>query len=204
MIVASSKEATRLAIIDAAQRLFDRFGPIKTSVADIARELGMSPANIYNFFPSRDAIMEAVGKIHLAALTQEVSGEIARTDDPWQRIRLLFLITARHLRSGLRNEKHILQLQALHGCREMEFVTELDRFLHRELEAILREGVERGCFRPMDPAATAGCLFDCMVGALDPVIVARFANAEYEPRLVAQLDLLEQAVRCRPAAASPL
>jgi AcrR family transcriptional regulator len=32
----------------------------RTSVADIAAELGMSPANIYRFFPSRDAINESI------------------------------------------------------------------------------------------------------------------------------------------------
>jgi AcrR family transcriptional regulator len=31
----------------------------KTAVADIARELGMSPANVYRFFPSKSAINEA-------------------------------------------------------------------------------------------------------------------------------------------------
>ena len=29
-------------------------------MADIAAELGMSPANIYRFFPSRDAINESI------------------------------------------------------------------------------------------------------------------------------------------------
>ncbi len=40
-------------ILDAAERLFRHYGYSKTTVADVARDLGMSPANIYRFFASR-------------------------------------------------------------------------------------------------------------------------------------------------------
>jgi AcrR family transcriptional regulator len=47
-------------ILEAAEEQFRRVGYHRTSVADIAAQLGMSPANIYRFFPSRDAINEAI------------------------------------------------------------------------------------------------------------------------------------------------
>ena len=54
---ADSDEA-RARILEVAEEHFRRIGYHKTSVADIASELGMSPANVYRFFPSRDAINE--------------------------------------------------------------------------------------------------------------------------------------------------
>ena len=53
-------EETRERIMEAAEALFRRMGFPKTAVADIAAELGMSPANIYRFFPSKNAIVEAI------------------------------------------------------------------------------------------------------------------------------------------------
>jgi hypothetical protein len=47
-------------ILDAAEGHFRRLGHRKTSVADIASELGMSPANVYRFFPSSDAINKSI------------------------------------------------------------------------------------------------------------------------------------------------
>jgi AcrR family transcriptional regulator len=47
-------------ILNVAEEHFRRVGHRKTSVADIASELGMSPANVYRFFPSKDAIKESV------------------------------------------------------------------------------------------------------------------------------------------------
>jgi AcrR family transcriptional regulator len=51
---------TRGRIIETAEALFRRLGYAKTAVADIAAELGMSPANVYRFFPSKNAIVEAI------------------------------------------------------------------------------------------------------------------------------------------------
>ncbi len=45
-----TQNATRARIADAAERLFRTLGYQKTAVADIARECGMSPANVYRFF----------------------------------------------------------------------------------------------------------------------------------------------------------
>jgi AcrR family transcriptional regulator len=53
------KETCNL-IVEVAERLFRQFGFQKTTVADIARELNMSPANVYRFFPAKSEISEAV------------------------------------------------------------------------------------------------------------------------------------------------
>lgn len=47
-------------ILEAAERLFRYYGYAKTNVADIARELDMSPANIYRFFASKTEIHQAL------------------------------------------------------------------------------------------------------------------------------------------------
>ncbi len=49
-------------ILATAHVLFRRYGHKKTTVTDIARELSMSPANVYRFFRSKRAIDEAVAK----------------------------------------------------------------------------------------------------------------------------------------------
>src|SRR4030088_1653151 len=58
--VKTRPDDTRARIMDAAEALFRRLGFSKTAVADIAAELKMSPANVYRFFPSKNAIIEAI------------------------------------------------------------------------------------------------------------------------------------------------
>src|SRR5258707_12182164 len=53
---------TRERILVVAERLFRQIGYQKTTVADIAKERGMSPANVYPFFDSKKAIHEGVAR----------------------------------------------------------------------------------------------------------------------------------------------
>src|SRR5262249_16858695 len=57
---------TKARIVEVADALFRRIGYGKTTVADIAAELDMSPANVYRFFPSKDAIVQAICRRCLA------------------------------------------------------------------------------------------------------------------------------------------
>ena len=45
-----------------AERLFREIGYQKTTVADIAKVLKMSPANVYRFFDSKKAIHQGVAR----------------------------------------------------------------------------------------------------------------------------------------------
>jgi AcrR family transcriptional regulator len=72
---------TRLAIVEAAERLFGQIGFQKTTVADIARELRMSPANVYRFFSAKAEINEAVAR-RLLAQIEVVVAEFARRGGP--------------------------------------------------------------------------------------------------------------------------
>src|SRR5437763_15150399 len=56
MVADNIEAGTRERILVAAERLFREICYQKTTVADIARVLRMSPANIYRFFDSKKSI----------------------------------------------------------------------------------------------------------------------------------------------------
>ena len=201
--MATIKDETREAILAAAQGLFRRYGPVKTSMADIARELRMSPPNLYNFYPSRDAILEAIGTRELITLQQDITNEISRTSGDWARIAVLFTSTARHLHDKLGNEKDILQLQALEKKNNWKFVEDFHAFLRRTGEAVLWDAIEAGRLGHNDPSGAVSALFDCMVSAWDPVLILKFQRDDHLQRVAAQLCLLEKAfVKVSPNPAS--
>jgi AcrR family transcriptional regulator len=79
--VKTKPDDTRVRIMDAAEALFRRLGFGKTAVADIAGELRMSPANVYRFFPSKNAIVEAICQRCLSEV-EENAWAIARSKAP--------------------------------------------------------------------------------------------------------------------------
>src|ERR1700748_3277936 len=52
----------REGILTTAERLFREIGYQKTTVADIAKDLRMSPANVYRFFDSKKSINAGVAR----------------------------------------------------------------------------------------------------------------------------------------------
>ncbi len=190
--MAATKDETREAILAAATGLFMRYGPVKTSMADIARELGMSPPNLYNFYPSRDAILEAIGTRDLSILRQEITDAIARTSGDWARIAVIFMSTAQHMHDKLGNEKDILQLQAIEKKNRWRFVDDFHAFLRRTAESVLREAIDSGRLDHDDPSGAISALFDCMISAWDPFLILKFERDDHLRRIVAQLSLLER------------
>jgi len=66
----------RAEILAAAQRCFVRSGFHGASMQDICAEAGMSPGNLYRYFPSKEALMAGIAERDRA----EVGQEFARAD----------------------------------------------------------------------------------------------------------------------------
>src|SRR5258708_20777107 len=78
-------------IITAASEHFRHYGYTKTTVADLAKAIGLSTAYIYKFFDSKKAIGEAVCGIclgEIAAAARAISDEKKPASD---RLRRVFL-----------------------------------------------------------------------------------------------------------------
>jgi AcrR family transcriptional regulator len=165
---------TRARIMDTAEALFRRLGFGKTAVADIAADLKMSPANVYRFFPSKNAIIEAICQRCLGEL-EERAWTVARSrGSAAERIeRLVLEILAYHKENHLTEQRvNDMVLAAI------EFSWGAIR-AHKEhmrmvFEAVLREGVERGEFEPVDARETSRLLMLSLVQFCHPVLVAQY------------------------------
>jgi AcrR family transcriptional regulator len=85
----SKEKDTHKLIVEVAERLFRQIGFQKTTVADIARELHMSPANVYRFFAAKSEINEAVCMDLLGKIEAEAEKIAASRSTATQRIRNL-------------------------------------------------------------------------------------------------------------------
>ena len=56
-VTAITKEATRQKILEVAKKLFDLQGFRETTSRDLAREAGIAAGTIFNYFPSKEAIV---------------------------------------------------------------------------------------------------------------------------------------------------
>ena len=106
----TDSDEARARILEVAEEHFRRIGYHKTSVADIASELGMSPANVYRFFPSRDAINESICGRALNEVA-DIALAIARANAPaMEKLDRLLTAVYRHNKTKLVEEKHMHDL----------------------------------------------------------------------------------------------
>jgi AcrR family transcriptional regulator len=73
------KQRTRQLLVDTARRLFSERGFEQVSIAEIARVAEVSPATVFNYFPSKEDLvysgLETFEQRLLAAIRERTSGE---------------------------------------------------------------------------------------------------------------------------------
>jgi AcrR family transcriptional regulator len=169
-----SGQSTRCRIMTTASEFFHEIGYQKTTVADIARALKMSPANVYRFFDSKKAINEAV----LERLIGEVEALLTAIADrpglpPTER--LVTAIEALHRHSMDRYER----FPRIHEMVEAAMGESWEVCRHHVagvtavFERIIREGIETGEFEAEDPAVAAGCLHVGIIRYTHPLLVGQ-------------------------------
>jgi AcrR family transcriptional regulator len=165
---------TRARIMDAAEALFRRLGFAKTAVADIAAELKMSPANVYRFFPSKNAIIEAICQRCLGECEERAWAVARSRGSAAERTeRLVLEILAYHKENHLTDQRvNDMVLAAI----ELSWgaIRAHKEHIRMVLEAILREGIERGEFEPVDPRETSRLMMISLVHFCHPVLVAQY------------------------------
>jgi AcrR family transcriptional regulator len=185
---------TRSRIVETAERLFRQVGHQKTTVADIAHMLSMSPANIYRFFGSKDAISEAVCRRLLEELLS-VATEIARRSaTAEERLRALLVELVRLNVERFRTDKSLQQLLAVAVSENWSSVTDYVERMESVLAAIVTDGMKRGEFRKGDAQQVGRCVHTGMMRYLHPTLVLE-CGATGQPTLDDMMDFCLAALR---------
>ena len=167
---------TRERILVVAERLFRQIGYQKTTVADIAKELRMSPANVYRFFESKKAIHESVAR-SLMGEVEEVAKAIVTKPGP-AATRLRELLTTIHRMnseryvgdSKLHEMVEIAMEESWEVCvAHMQTVTE-------SIAGVIAQGAASGEFEAPDVALAAMCTCTAMMRFFHPQMIAQAMN----------------------------
>jgi len=171
--VKTSPDDTRARIMETAEALFRRLGFAKTAVADIAAELKMSPANVYRFFSSKNAIVEAICRRCLS----EVEGKAwaaARAKGPaGQRMERLILEILAYHKENLLIEHRVNEIVLFAMDHMWDTIRAHKEVMRNVTELILRDGIESGEFEPVEPRATAALVMRSVLCFTHPMLIGQ-------------------------------
>ena len=190
-----TRDETRERIMIKADELFRQFGFGKTTVADIAAELGMSPANIYKFFSSKEAIIQASADRNLVVLAEAVQPHIVASGAALDRIERVLLTVYRHTVDILRNERQIFKLMMVAYEQKWDCVGAFDKFLLQTVAKLVKEGMGTGEFKSGDASATARLLFDCLILIRTPHLYQQEGRQLNENRIREMVRFLGRALK---------
>ncbi len=77
-------------IVEAAARVFARYGIGKTTMGDIAAEAGVARQTLYNAFDGKDAVLRAVVRMAMDQALQQIRAGWAETADLGDRLQVFF------------------------------------------------------------------------------------------------------------------
>ncbi|MBD9415965.1 TetR/AcrR family transcriptional regulator [Pseudomonas sp. PDM16] len=183
---------TRQSLIDAALRLFARKEVGEVALLEVASEAEVASGTIYNYFRTRDEVVEAVG----IALADEFSEAIE-------------LLNA-HVDSGARRLSVGVRMFIRRAMSDPDWASAVIRVVHFDqairskiaghVLADLRAGVEEGAFSYPDEGIALDLVVSCGVGGMRAVIEGRGVE-QHDSKVV---EMLLKALGATPARARKL
>jgi AcrR family transcriptional regulator len=190
---------TRERILVVAERLFRQIGYQKTTVADIAKELRMSPANVYRFFDSKKSIHEGVarglmGEVEEAAHTIEKAEGPAAARLREQMTTINRMNTERYVGDAKMHEMvEIAMEESWEVCvAHMQVITE-------SIAGVIAQGAASGEFDVTDVPTAAFCACTAMMRFFHPQMIAQCVDKP-GPTIDQQIDFVLAGLGSRKSA----
>jgi AcrR family transcriptional regulator len=167
----SVHEPTETRILDLAAQHIRRFGPGRTTVTAIAGDLGMSHANVYRYYPSKAALLEAVTGAWLRPIESALH-DIADGPDPADdKLERMLGALARFYRRKLDDDVRIFDLyiraiEAGHGVARKH-----RNRVQSEIARVIEDGMGAGAFPTQDQRRAMALVFDLLHRFIHPVCV---------------------------------
>lgn len=173
---------THRVIVDVAERLFRQLGFQKTTVADIARELNMSPANVYRFFAAKSEINAAVCRDILGKIEAEAEKIAMTRGSAAQRLQSLLASVERSHHKRFMSDRKLHELVEVAISENWSIMNEHNQRMAAILEQIIASGMAAGEFRPEDAAVAARLVNTACIRFCHPRLMVEY-DQKPEPTL---------------------
>ena len=169
-----AEHVVRDQIIEAANECFARYGYAKTTVADLAREIGFSKAYIYRFFESKQAIGEAICASRLSRIVAATRAAIDEGGSATDSFRRMFKTLTTLSVEMFFHDRKIYDIAAHSSAEQWESARSYCESLKDMILEIVRSGRESGEFERKTPIdETCRAIYYAMMPFVEPLHLER-------------------------------
>ena len=167
---------TRERILVVAERLFRQLGYQKTTVADIAKELRMSPANVYRFFDSKKSIHESVARVLMGEVETEARRIVAQPGAAKPKLRELLKTVNRMNSERYVGDNKLHEMVAIAMEEDWDVCVAHIECITGMIGEVIAQGVASGEFEAPDLPQAALCTCTGMIRFFHPQMIAQAVN----------------------------
>ena len=188
---------TRDRILEVAERLFRQIGYQKTTVGDIAKELRMSPANVYRFFESKKAIHQAVARGLMGEVELEAQRIVARPGPVLPRFRELLATIHRMNTERYVGNNKLHEMVAIAMEEDWEVCVAHMELITTSIGQMIAQGTASGEFEAPDLQLASMCACTVMMRFFHPQMIAQCATKP-GPTIDQMIDFVIAGLSPRP------
>ena len=174
-----------------------RFGAKRVTVVSVAEAAGMTHANVYRYFPSKLALIDAVAEHWLKSLEAAVA-EIADAPDPADdKLERLLLALAHAHRDLLLRDRHLFDVYADAAAGSRAIARKHRARLRQLVERVIDEGITTGMFEPRDREKALAFVLDAAYRFTTPVAVrldTAMPQEQFEIRVGTMIHAIQRAL----------
>ena len=163
------RDFRREQIIDVAGRLFGERGTTEVPMEEIATEAGVARSTIYVYFSNRDELLRACLKQMYIQLQAAIAEAFERDVSPIERLHAVIRGLLERMDDNAAFFRLAMATQGSQSNAGAALDAELAQIgLHMAgiLEDLVREGIESGAFRSIDPGRAAALIGQQVFGAM--------------------------------------
>lgn len=167
----------RAEILEAARRCFARMGFHQASMQQICLEAGMSPGNLYRYFPSKEALIAGIAELDRA----EVGAELAGAQSAPDFFATLEALARHHFVERSRDDVGLCAEMVAESRRNptiARIMSDFDVDVRTRLIALLQAAKDRG---DISRSANLDDAVETMMLLADGVWWRRAVHADYDP-----------------------
>ena len=145
-------------VIDAARRLFTKYGYRKVSMDEIARTSGVTKKTIYTYFKDKDDLIRYFLNEEIEKIKSKLD-KIDKKDIPFiEKINeTIMQIISHFMKSELLKAFGANELNSLELSKEYSDV--IDSAILHEIKIRIEEGIKKGFIKPCDPEITSFIIY---------------------------------------------
>ena len=179
-------------ILDALQELLENHKLQSISVSEIAETAGIGKGSIYYYFPSKDAILEALVERSYEKPLQTAKALAGRTEiSPFIRMAMIFEACRNSSSEFIKSENNKNSGTQEKSFLHQKYINHIITELKPVLAEIIRQGIKAGQICFSDPDALAEIVLIVLTVKMDNTLVPS-SKEEIENTISALISLLEK------------